>query len=533
MTTSTNLEPHDSEPFRANPTDVVVDLPTGVRLPTGVQTSHTSGGSDPVRRVASIKTVSEFRAHLSALGVDVPVDDEVVTGDGSPLARSLEWNGRRIGNRVAIHPMEGWDGTPDGSITPAVRRRWQRFGLSGAKLIWGCEAMAVRHDGRANPNQLILDEPHSAGIREVRDALVEAHSEAHGQTDDLVIGFQLTHSGRYCRPNPGGAFEPRVAFRHPLLDARFRVSDDSQILTDADLRILISDYVKSARLALECGADFVDIKHCHGYLLHEFLGARGRSGEFGGSFENRTRLLREIVAGIRADGNPIGLGVRLSAFDFLPFVPDASRARNGRLGPGMPVGLGGLEIYPFGFGHDPANPLVPDLTETRQFIELCHTLGITLINLTAGSPYYVPHIQRPAAFPPSDGYQPPEDPLVGVARQIAVVRAIKATAPPEMVFVGTGYSYLQEFLPNVAQATVRQGWVDSVGLGRMVLSYPEIITEAVGGHDIARTRVCRTFSDCTTAPRNGLPSGCYPLDPHYKATPEAEQLKKIKQAAGV
>ena len=123
--------------------------------------------------------------------------------------------------------------------------------------------------------------------------------------------------------------------------------------------------------------------------------------------------------------------------------------------------------------------------------------------------------------------------MVGVARQIAVVRAIKATAPPEMVFVGTGYSYLQEFLPNVAQATVRQGWVDSVGLGRMVLSYPEIITEAVGGLDIARTRVCRTFSDCTTAPRNGLPSGCYPLDPHYKAMPEAEQLKKIKQAAGV
>ena len=530
---SSNPEEHDHAASPAVTTNHVVDAPTGIRLPTGVPTFVPAGANNPVRRVASIKTVADFRSHLVALGVDVPVDDIVVTGDASPLEQPIEWNGRRIGNRVAVHPMEGWDGTPDGGITPAVRRRWQRFGLSGAKLIWGCEAMAVRHDGRANPNQLILDEANAAGIREVRDALVEAHSEANGRIDDLVIGFQLTHSGRYCRPNPGGAFEPRVAFRHPLLDTRFRVTDDSQVLTDADLRVLITDYVKSARLALECGADFVDIKHCHGYLLHEFLGARGRSGEFGGSIENRTRLLREIVSGIRADGNPIGLGVRLSAFDFVPFVPDASRARNGRLGPGMPVGLDGLENYPFGFGHDPANPLVPDLTETRQFIEVCHALGITLINLTAGSPYYVPHIQRPAAFPPSDGYQPPEDPLVGVARQIAVVRAIKATAPPDMVFIGTGYSYLQEYLPNVAQATVRSGWVDSVGLGRMVLAYPEIITEAVGGHDIARTRVCRTFSDCTTAPRNGLPSGCYPLDPHYKSMPEAEQLKKIKQAAGV
>ena len=94
------------------------------------------------------------------------------------------------------------------------------------------------------------------------------------------------------------------------------------------------------------------------------------------------------------------------------------------------------------------------------------------VNISGGSPYYNPHIQRPAIFPPSDGYQPPEDPLAGVARQIDVARQCKV-AVPELPMVGSGYSYLQDYLPHVAQAAVRRGWIDFVGLGRMVLAYPE------------------------------------------------------------
>ncbi len=151
------------------------------------------------------------------------------------------------------------------------------------------------------------------------------------------------------------------------------------------------------------------------------------------------------------------------------------------------------------------------------------------MNLSAGSPYYNPHVQRPALYPPSDGYQPPEDPLVGVARQMSVVRELKARFP-DLLMVGTAYSYLQDFLPHVAQAAVRQGWVDCVGLGRMVLSYPEILRDAIGGRAVQTKQICRTFSDCTTAPRNGLPSGCYPLDPYYKSSPPAAQLKAAKAA---
>jgi NADPH2 dehydrogenase len=155
-------------------------------------------------------------------------------------------------------------------------------------------------------------------------------------------------------------------------------------------------------------------------------------------------------------------------------------------------------------------------------------LDIHLLCVTGGSPYYTPHIQRPALFPPSDGYQPPEDPLVGVARQIEVAAALRA-GRAGMCVVGSGYSYLQEWLPNVAQAVVRTGRADFVGLGRMILPYPDMVADVLEGRPLQRKRLCRTFSDCTTAPRSGLVSGCYPLDEFYKCRPEAAQLEAAKK----
>jgi 2,4-dienoyl-CoA reductase-like NADH-dependent reductase (Old Yellow Enzyme family) len=279
------------------------------------------------------------------------------------------------------------------------------------------------------------------------------------------------------------------------------------------------------------GADFVDIKHCHGYLLHEMLGAFTRPGKFGGSFENRMRPLREIVAGIRASGNRIELGVRLSAFDLVPFKPDPARSLPAKPGPGVPEDFAHCLPYRYGFGVNQSNPLEYDLAEAVQFLELCARLGVKIVNLSAGSPYYNPHLQRPAAYPPSDGYQPPEDPLVGVARQVNMVRALKAQAPRNLLLVGSAYSYLQEYLPHVAQYVLRHGWTDMVGIGRMVLSYPAVLRDAIEQGKLSPKHICRTFSDCTTAPRNGLISGCYPLDPYYTAKPESRKLKEIKKPA--
>lgn len=478
------------------------------------------------KRISTFKDATAFKAYLAELGIDIPCEQVAGQGPGCCSAQRLEVDGLNIGNRWAIHPMEGWDGTTAGHPTDATFRRWERFGRSGAKLIWGGEAVAVRPDGRANPNQLMINADTHDDLARLRRALIEAHRRQTGTTDGLVVGLQLTHSGRFCRPNRKDTLEPQILYHHPVLDRKFNLPADHPLLSDDDIKDIIEHYHLAAKRAADIGFDFVDIKHCHGYLGHEFLSAYRRPGPYGGSFENRTRFVREIVAGIRSVAPRLRIGVRLSAFDMPPFKPDPQRTEGTRPGPGVPESFPQDGDYP-GFGCDHRNPLNIDLAETLGFLKLLDELGIKLVNLSAGSPYYNPHIQRPALYPPSDGYQPPEDPLIGVARQMQVVRRCKQ-ALPQLCYVGTGYTYLQEFLPHVANAAVREGWTDLVGLGRMVLSYPELPDDVVTGRPVQIKRICRTFSDCTTAPRNGLVSGCYPLDDYYKKAPQAARLRVIK-----
>ena len=345
------------------------------------------------------------------------------------------------------------------------------------------------------------------------------------------------------------------------------------VLADDELRRIIDRFIDAAKMAGRIGFGFVDIKHCHGYLGHELLSAYDRAGDFGGTFENRTRFLREIVAGVRAQCPGLMIGVRLSAFDTSPFVRDNSvRLKDGpdagseftlqrvlRVVPGedtltheLPTQASGHTQLSCGaedsrghgvpvspppgpypaFGCDRADPLRIDLVEPIRLLQLMRDeLAIELVNLSAGSPYSNPHIQRPALFPPSDGYLPPEDPLVSCARQIEVARELRRSVPG-LPMVGTAYTYFQEYLPHIAQAAVRDGWIDFVGLGRMALSYPDLPADLLQTGRLDPRRLCRTFSDCTTAPRAGLVSGCYPLDPVYKKRPEWQQLKVLKAEKG-
>jgi 2,4-dienoyl-CoA reductase-like NADH-dependent reductase (Old Yellow Enzyme family) len=470
-------------------------------------------------RIAALKTADQFLDRVSQLGISLPFDRQIDASAAAPLAQPYTSDGVTIGNRFSILPMEGWDGTLEGRPTDLTRRRWQRFGASGAKLIWGGEAFAVRHDGRANPNQLVNGDHAEADLTELRQLLVSAHEAAAGSTDGLFIGLQLTHSGRYARPNPGGGWAPMTAYAHPVLDRRFPAGIRPHVFSDSELDDLVGSFVDAARIAQRAGFDFVDIKHCHGYLGHELLSAASRPGRYGGDIDGRTAFLRAIVGAIRQHVPGLRVGVRLSAFDAVPY-------RKG------PDGIGVPEVDPrdytcaFGLMSDPATP--PSLDPARSFLRTLMASGIEWVCVTAGSPYYNPHIQRPALFPPSDGYQPPEDPLVGVARQVAAVGVLKQEFP-SLAIVGSGYSYLQEWLPNVGQAAVRNGLADFVGLGRMVLSYPEMPLDVLAGRTLKRALVCRTFSDCTSGPRNGLVSGCFPLDPFYKQHPHAAELKALKE----
>jgi NADPH2 dehydrogenase len=476
-------------------------------------------------RIARFRSPADLRAHLATLGGPIPLDEAVLSAaEGSPLAAPIAIGGRQAGNRWCIHPMEGWDATADGLPTDTLLRRWRRFGESGAKLIWGGEAVAVVPEGRANPNQLCAPACGRDGLATLLATVRGAHRERHGSTDDLVVALQLTHSGRFSKPTTTGR-QPLLAYHHPLLDGRQGIDPaaGSSMLTDDDVERLIDRFVAAARDAEAAGFDMVDLKACHGYLVHEFLSARRRPGRFGGDFSGRTRLLTTLVERVRAACPSLLVGVRLSLFDTVPWHKVGDHGEPWPYKDSLP--------YDCGFGVDERDPTRIDLAEPIRLLTMLRDLGIAAVNLSAGSPYTVPHVIRPAAFPPSDGYPPPEDPLVGVWRQIDAARQAKA-AVPGLVMVGSGYTYLQDYVVHAAQATVRQGWIDMVGLGRMVLSYPELPADSLAGTPPTRTAICRTFSDCTTAPRNGLRSGCYPLDDYYKSMePEASKMKAIKQRA--
>jgi 2,4-dienoyl-CoA reductase-like NADH-dependent reductase (Old Yellow Enzyme family) len=472
-------------------------------------------------RVASIKTVAALRAHLAAHAIDLPLDDALAPPSESALARPLDVDDVRVGNRFCVLPMEGWDGELDGRPSEFTRRRWQRFGQSGAKLIWGGEAVAVRHDGRASPNQLQMNAATQPAIAALREALIASHRERFGANADrdLFIGLQLTHSGRFAKPNASDRPEPKTACVNPVLDRRFKGTP--HVLSDDELDRLVDDFVEAATRADACGFDFVDVKQCHGYLGHELLGARNRAGRYGGSAENRFRWVRTVIQAIQAAVPRLKIGVRLSAIDLGPYRKDADNV-------GEPEPLDATSALA-GFGVVSDGDLDRALDEPRALLAELSALGVRWICVTAGSPYYVPHVTRPAFFPPADGYLPPEDPLHGVARQIHTTARLKA-AFPNLMFVGSGYSYLQEFLPHVGQYAVREGLTDFVGLGRVMLSYPDLPADVLAGRPLTRGLICRTFSDCTTGPRMGMRSGCYPLDEFYKQREDAATILAVRTA---
>ncbi|MYA08832.1 MAG: NADH:flavin oxidoreductase [Holophagales bacterium] len=476
------------------------------------------------------RSVEAFGEHLRSLDPAFDCADELLGPEG-PLAKPLTVFRREAGNRFAIHPMEGWDGNRDGSPSDLTRRRWRRFGLSGAKLIWGGEAVAVLPEGRANPNQLFIDGNRLgdcvAWLGILRREILAGHEESGIGGERPVIGLQLTHSGRLSRPDPPPALpRPMRAQVHPVLDGRLRRAAERPLIGDDQLEEVAGAYVRAARCAERAGYDFVDIKCCHGYLLHELLGAHTRPGPYGGSFENRVRLPLRIIAAVRAECPELGIGVRLSVGDVAPFAAAGD-------GIGVPE-IDAPKPADLGFGLNPSDVSVPEPTcaEAIRYIGLAVEAGVEVVNVTMGSPYSCPHLSRPFTYPASDSYLPPEDPLRSVLRQLAAVRTVRA-AFPRLPLVGTGYSYLQEWLPYVAEAEVGAGHVDFVGLGRMVLAYPRLPADVLAGRPLERRRICRTFSDCTTGPRNNMVSGCYPLDERYRRSPEFARIKEIKKAAAL
>jgi NADPH2 dehydrogenase len=461
-------------------------------------------------RYFKFHTLADLEAEVQRQALSLRFSD-----DFSVLFQPVQVGALRIGNRLCVQPMEGCDGTLDGRPDELTFRRYERFGAGGAKLLWG-EAAAVVEEGRATPRQLLISEQTAPALAEMLRRCRQAHRAACGTADDLVVGLQLTHSGRYSYRRP------LLAVHDPILDPRLGIGPDEPLLDDDYLRRLVEHYVRAAQLAYKAGFQFVDVKQCHRYLLSELLAARTRPGPYGGSLENRTRLARDIIRAIRSEVPGLAIGARLNVYDCIPYRKRAASNEG--------------EPCPFqtplecAWGTSRADPLEPDLREPLQWIGEMAQLGVTLVNVSMGSPYATPHVIRPYEYPPPDGYETPEHPLRGVERHFQLTGQIQQ-AYPELPIVGSGYSYLQEFLPHAGAANVCDGRVAFVGAGRATLAQPDFARQLQEQGRLDRKRLCRTFSYCTALMRSKhnergqFATGCPPFDKEVYG-PLWDQAKK-------
>jgi len=455
------------------------------------------------------KNIEDLRKEIANLGLSIRLETEI-----KALREPVKIGNFVAGNALGIHPMEGCDGTLDGKPEELTYRRWIRFGQGGCKMIWG-EATAVLEEGRANARQLLINDANAKDLENILNQTRQAHREEFGKDDDLVIGLQLTHSGRFSYK------KPFIAFRHPVLDkttfidkkTRTPIPDDYPVVSDDYLERLEDLYVEAAKLSYNIGFDFIDLKQCHTYLLSELLAAKTRQGKYGGSFENRTRFIRNVIGKIKNELNDkLMLATRINVYDGLPY----QKGEENNIGVPRPYPI----PYSYAFGANEMDPLQVDLTEPTMLVKLLRDLGVKMVNISMGSPYFNPHIIRPFERPTIDGYEGPEHPLVGIERHFSATSEIQQ-AFPGLVIVGTGYTWLRHYLLYAAEANARDKKVSIAAVGRGAIAYPDYAKDAMTLGHLDPDKVCLTVGFCTAlmrAKNNELgqfPAGCVPRDKVY------------------
>ena len=423
--------------------------------------------------------LDELRDTADKLELSLEFDEDV-----SILRNPVSIGGKTVPNSIAIQPMEGHDGTSDGRPGELTFRRYQRFAAGGAGMLW-FEATAVSPDGRANPQQLMLTKDTLPSFRDLLTETLATAQDHFGVSHRPFTVLQLTHSGRYSRPQ--GKPAPIIAFHDPYLDAETHVMPEQSVISDEEIIDLEDRFVEAAELAQEAGFDAVDIKHCHRYLSSELLAAHTRGGKYGGSFENRIRFLLNTIDKIKARlGDGIVVTTRINAYDGHP--------------------------YPYGWGvAEGEGSRQACLEEIKTLTEILYEKGVPLINITAGNPYHDPHINRPYDLPVKGAQLPDEHPLEGVSRLIQVARAVQETVP-EMAVIGSGYSWLRQFLGNVGAANIRNGWVTIIGVGRGAFAYPDFAKDLLTKGIMDHKKACITCSRCTQFMREGKAAGCAVFD---------------------
>ncbi|MFO7637328.1 MAG: FAD-dependent oxidoreductase [Clostridia bacterium] len=424
----------------------------------------------------NIGNVMEFKKALESLRVEIPYRETV---EKEAFREPIRVGSKDILNRFCIQPMEGCDGDARGNPSELTYRKYRRFAQGGAGMIW-VEATAVVPEGRANPRQLWINRDSLEGfkrlVREIRDHALDEK----GEKQDVFLVLQLTHSGRYSKPE--GKAQPMIMHHSPVLDPTHGLKKDHPLVTDEYLDGLMEKFLEAAGYANECGFDAVDIKSCHGYLLHEMLSAFTReNSRYGGSYENRTRFFTETVQRVKNAIPDMVVTSRLSVADGYP--------------------------YPYGWGMKTDESMEPDLAEPLRLIKTLRELGVEMVNVCIGNPYYNPNYERPYDFPIQGFDLPEEHPLVTLERNISLTSGI-AKHFPGMTFVTSGTTWFRQMTMNVAARMLEDKSCQLIGLGRMGLAYPDFPNDFFKNGALSMGKVCITCSSCTQMMRDGMVSGC-------------------------
>jgi len=389
--------------------------------------------------------------------------------DLSVLGTPLKVGELTVHNRFCVHPMEGSDSLADGSPSGLTFERYRRFAHGGSGLIW-FEAVSVLPEGRASANQLMITDVNLPVFKDLVNNIKAEAINTNGYSP--VIIMQITHSGRFSKPF--GSPQPIIAYHNPEIDNRHNISPELPVVTDEYLAKIPEYFAKTALLAKQAGFDGVDVKCCHRYLLSELLSAFERPGRYGGCFENRTRLFVECVDAVRkAAGDDFIIGTRLNGFDALPA----------------------------GFSCDKTDYMKPDLTETLKLANILKAHSVDIFNITTGSPYYNSYVNRP------NDIEKNEPPLLGISRMFSVAGAIQKELGNTPV-VGTGFSYLREFIPFAAAGEIIAGKCSFVGLGRMSFAYPDFPRDVLKNNLPKADVLCTTCGKCAQLLRAGGPTYC-------------------------
>jgi NADPH-dependent glutamate synthase beta subunit-like oxidoreductase/2,4-dienoyl-CoA reductase-like NADH-dependent reductase (Old Yellow Enzyme family) len=422
-----------------------------------------------------LKNLGQLRAEIERLGLKMPINEDV-----SVLGSPLTIAGKTMPNRFSVQPMEGFDASPNGAPGELSFRRYRRYASGGFGLIW-FEATAVMEEARSNPGQLWLHAENVGAFRDLVESTRKAAQQRFGR--DVILIVQLTHSGRYSKPT--GRPRPLIAHRSPILDPRHDLPEDYPVVTDEYLDRLQNVYVEAAKLAAEAGFDGVDVKSCHRYLVSELLASFTREGKYGGSFENRTRLLRESLARIKDEVPGVFITTRLNVYDAIS--------------------------YPYGFGVDKDDTMVPDLAEPIELVRILHAVGIPVLNVSIGNPYFNPHFGRPYDFPIKGFSVPDEHPLTGQDRFMAITRQIQESTP-DLPVIGSGYTWLRHLMPNVGAGVINSGGATILGVGRGAFAYPDTPNDVIATGQMDPAKTCVTCSACTQIMRDGGKTGCVVRD---------------------